>query len=84
MEAYCHKHPKTLCFSRPIYFQESLRPHAYDFGLLKEDGELWWAQFDNRETSENGGMFRNRIPKAKELNAWREALKRSGADAQSE
>ncbi len=49
METYCHRHPKTLCFSRPIYLHESLRPDAYDFGLLKEDGNPWVAQFDNQE-----------------------------------
>jgi hypothetical protein len=84
MEVYCHKHPKTLCFSRPIYLHESLRPDAYDFGLLKEDGELWWAQFDNQEIPEAGGTFQNRIPKGKELNAWREALRRVAADAEGE
>jgi hypothetical protein len=84
METYCHAHPKTLCFSRPIYLQESMRPDAYDFGLLKEDGELWWTQFDNQEIPEDGGMFQNRIPKGKELNSWRVALRRAAADPQSE
>ena len=84
MERYCHEHPKTLCFSRPIYLQESLRPDAYDFGLLKEDGELWVAQFDNQEIPEDGGTFQNRIPKGKELNAWREALRRAAAESDSE
>ena len=84
METYCHQHPKTLCFCRPIYLQESLRPDAYDFGLLKEDGELWVAQFDNREIPGDSGMFQNRIPKGKELNAWREALRHAAAEPQGE
>jgi hypothetical protein len=84
METYCHQHPRTFCFSRPIYLRESLRPDAYDFGLLKEDGELWIAQFDNQEIPEDGGMFQNRIPKGKELNAWREALRRAAAQSDSE
>jgi hypothetical protein len=29
-------------------------------------------------------MFQNRIPKGKELNAWREALRRVAADAEGE
>jgi hypothetical protein len=83
METYCHRHPKTLCFSRPIYLQESLRPDAYDFGLLKEDGELWVAQFDNQEIPEDDGVFQTRIPRGKELNAWLEALRRA-ADSKDE
>ncbi|MEO6970900.1 MAG: hypothetical protein ABI217_08395 [Chthoniobacterales bacterium] len=84
METYCHHHPKTLCFSRPIYLQEALRPDAFDFGLLKQGGELWVAQFDKQEIPEDGGMFQNRIPKGKELNAWRDALRRAGADSKGE
>jgi hypothetical protein len=84
MERYCRGHRGTLCFNRPIYLSESWRPDAFDFGLLKEDGELWWAQFDNQEIPEDGGMFQNRIPKGKELNAWREALRRAAAEAEGE
>ena len=80
MEAYCYEHPKTLCFSRPIFLHESLRPDAFDFGLLKEDGGLWVEQFNNQEIPKDGGTFQNRIPRGKELNAWRESLRRA-ADA---
>jgi hypothetical protein len=48
-----------LCFNRPIYLTKSLRPDAFDFGLLKAHGELWVAQFDNREILEDGGMLKS-------------------------
>jgi hypothetical protein len=65
MEVYCHEHPGTLCFNRPIYLTKSLRPDAFDFGLLKAHGELWVAQFDNREILEDGGMLKSNSSPAK-------------------
>lgn len=76
MEQYCQDHPGTLCFNRPIYLDESMRPAAFDFGLLKEDGELWVAQFDNQEIPVDGGFFQNRILPGKELNEWRASLRK--------
>lgn len=81
MEEYCQKHAGTLCFNRPIYLTESLCPHAFDFGLLKEDGGLWIAQFDNQEIPVDGGYFQNRIPVGKELNEWRASLKQRASQA---
>ncbi len=80
MESYCHEHPKTLCFNRPIYLHESLRPDVFDFGLLKEDGKLWVMQFNNQEIPEDDGTFQNRIPRGKELNAWRASLREAAAN----
>jgi hypothetical protein len=69
MEGYCFEHPGTLCFHRPIYLNDSARPAALDFGLLREDGSLWIARFDNQEIVGNE-PFVCRIPKGEELNAW--------------
>jgi hypothetical protein len=70
MERYCFEHPGTLCFHRPIYLDDSSRPAALDFGLLRQDGRLWVARFDNREVVAEGRPFVCMIPKTKELNSW--------------
>ncbi len=48
MEEYCREHPGTFCFSRPFYSDGTSRPSWIEFGLLKDDGELWVEVFDNR------------------------------------
>lgn len=47
MEDYCSQNPRTFCFSRPIYRDNSSRPAILEFGLLKADGKLWVESFDN-------------------------------------
>jgi hypothetical protein len=47
MEQYCVSHRGTLCFSRPLYIDESARPAAVEFGVLKDNRELWVECFDN-------------------------------------
>jgi len=47
MERYCGQHPNTFCFNRPIYVDETSRPAAIEFGLMKISGELWVEKFDN-------------------------------------
>ena len=78
MEKYCRAHLGTLCFHRPIYLDETLRPTAFDFGVLKRDGELWIAHFDNQEIPIDGGFFQNKILPVKE-HAWRESIRRKQA-----
>ena len=70
MEDYCFEHPGTLCFHRPIYLDDNARPAALDFGLLRDDGRIWVARFDNQEVVAEGQPFVCKIPKGKELNAW--------------
>ena len=53
-------------------------------GCLKKTVNSGVAQFDNQEIPEDGGTFQNRIPKGKELNAWREALRRAAVESDSE
>jgi hypothetical protein len=48
MERYCARHPGVLCFSRPIYADESARPVEVEFGVLKPSGELWVELFSNQ------------------------------------
>ena len=48
MEEYCAANTGTLCFSRPIYCDETAKPGAIDFGILKSDAKLWVESFDNR------------------------------------
>ena len=48
MEKYCAAHPRTFCFSRPFYNDQSAKPAFIEFGLLKADNELWIECFDNR------------------------------------
>jgi hypothetical protein len=48
MEDYCAANTGTFCFSRPIYCDETAKPTFVEFGILKNDGELWVERFDNR------------------------------------
>jgi len=48
MEAYCAANPATFCFNRPIYGDSSSKPFMFEYGVLKNDGELWVELFDNR------------------------------------
>jgi hypothetical protein len=48
MERYCAAQPGTLCFSRPIYSDQSARPSAVEFGVLKPSGDLWVETFVNQ------------------------------------
>jgi hypothetical protein len=47
MEQYCLLNPGTLCFSRPLYADETARPECIEFGVLKMNRELWVECFDN-------------------------------------
>ena len=47
METYCYENPGTFCFSRPIYTDGSSVPRLLEFGVLKDDGNLWVEVFDN-------------------------------------
>ena len=48
MEAYCEANPRTFCFNRPTYDDQTARPASFEFGLLKRDGRLWMERFRNR------------------------------------
>ena len=48
MEQYCVLNPGTLCFSRPLYADQTAKPAFVEFGVLKRGGELWVESFDNR------------------------------------
>lgn len=48
MEIYCAAHAGTFCFSRPLYVDQTAKPAFVEFGLLKENNELWVECFDNR------------------------------------
>lgn len=47
METYCATRSGILCWSRPMYSDGSAMPLQLEFGILKEDGELWVETFDN-------------------------------------
>lgn len=47
MERYCAIFPGTFCFSRPLYTDNSWFPYKLEFGLLKEEGNLWVESFLN-------------------------------------
>jgi hypothetical protein len=47
MERYCADHPGTFCFNRALYNDDSNRPFAIEFGLIKRDLSLWVEQFEN-------------------------------------
>jgi len=47
MEQYCVLNRGTLCFSRPLYTDETARPALLEFGILKSSRELWVECFDN-------------------------------------
>jgi len=61
MEKYCVSKPGTLCFSRPLYEDQTSRPTLLEFGLLKETGDLCVEVFDNRDSNANslGSAFFN-------------------------
>jgi hypothetical protein len=48
MEKYCVLNPSTLCFSRPIYVDQTSRPAFLEFGIFKDNRKLWIECFDNR------------------------------------
>jgi hypothetical protein len=48
MEECCRMRAGTFCFARPIYLNGTARPAFLEFGLLKENDELWVERFDNR------------------------------------
>jgi len=48
LEIYCATNTGTFCFSRPVYGDETAKPTAIEFGLLRPDGTLWVEFFDNR------------------------------------
>lgn len=48
MERYCAANPGTLCFSRPVYGDETSIPAVVEFGILRPDLSLWIEEFDNR------------------------------------
>jgi len=47
MEQYCVLDRGTVCFSRPLFVDETARPAFVEFGVLKDSGELWVECFDN-------------------------------------
>lgn len=47
MERYCQEQPGTFCFSRPIYTDHSSVPRWLEFGVLKQDQEMWIEVFEN-------------------------------------
>jgi len=48
MEKYCRMRAGTFCFARPVYLDGTARPAFLEFGLLKENDDLWVERFDNR------------------------------------
>lgn len=52
MERYCKEHPGTYCFARPLYIGQSAHPAVLEYGVLKENGELWVRSFQNTATPE--------------------------------
>jgi hypothetical protein len=47
MEEYIAKHDGTLCFSRPIYEDDTARPAELEFGVLRPDLRFWVGVFAN-------------------------------------
>ena len=47
MEHYCATHPGVLCWSRPIYTDDSAMPLQLEFGVYRADGMLWVETFEN-------------------------------------
>lgn len=47
MERYARHHPGTFVFARGRYRDLTAHPSIVEYGLLKEDGELWTLAFDN-------------------------------------
>jgi hypothetical protein len=48
MERYCANHPGVLCFSRPLYDDQTALPASVEFGVLKLDMTWWIRRFPNR------------------------------------
>jgi len=40
-------HPHVLCWSRPIYTDDSAMPLQIEFGVLKAGDELWGETFES-------------------------------------
>ncbi len=47
MERYCYDNAGTFCFSRPVYDDATSIPRWVEFGLLRDDGSLWFEVFEN-------------------------------------
>lgn len=47
MERYCTANSGTFVFSRPIYGDESWKPHYLEYGVIRSDGSLWIGEFGN-------------------------------------
>lgn len=47
MERYCYENAGTFCFSRPVYEDATSVPRWLEFGLLRDDGRLWFEVFEN-------------------------------------
>lgn len=47
MEQYCAANPGSLCWSRPIYCDDSAMPLQIELGVLKTDATLWVETFEN-------------------------------------
>lgn len=48
MEKYCVSNPRTFCFSRPLYADQTAKPAFVEFGVLKAGNELWLECFENQ------------------------------------
>lgn len=48
MEEYCFKNPGIFCYNRPLYTNQSDKPSFLEFGLLKQNKELWVELFNNQ------------------------------------
>jgi hypothetical protein len=48
MEKYCESNPGTFCFDRPVYYDQMARPALLEFGVLRDNCELWVECFENR------------------------------------
>ncbi|WP_130472094.1 DNA/RNA non-specific endonuclease [Candidatus Magnetaquicoccus inordinatus] len=47
MEKYCADHVGTHCFVRPVYDTPTWIPSMLEFGILKDDKQLWVGWFQN-------------------------------------
>jgi hypothetical protein len=47
MERYCYDNAGTFCFSRPVYDDATSIRRWVEFGLLRDDGNLWIELFEN-------------------------------------
>lgn len=51
MERYCIANPGVLCFSRPLYDDQTALPASVEFGVLRPDMTWWIQRFPNRIAS---------------------------------